>query len=140
MALSNAEAISKFINPITSYVSLGRIQKAILQYSATTDSLSAFRALSMMYDTDVGPLMDTAILPVHMDNLTDTELTSITSAQIIFEAMAPLENIIRSAVNESEKFLPLSTIELLREYDTEGAPLDRYAVATFIVMATNLQD
>ena len=141
MALSPSEAVSKFSIPITAYKHIGTVQREFIKRSVNTGnvSLASTRLLSLMYDTHVGSLMDDAISKIEIGILSDSQLVDVVSVNDLFIELNPFANTIRSAVNEAAKFLPEPTVELLREYNTEGAPLERLAVGVFLVMATNLQ-
>lgn len=142
MGLSTSESAAAFIVPITKYKHIGVIQREFLKRAVVTpnDSLSATRLLALMFDTHLGSLMGEAIDKVVMENLTQTQLDEIVSLQNLFDQVSPFETILRSAVNESEKFLPPPTVDVLRDYNTDGSPLERLGVGSFVIMATNLQD
>jgi len=141
MALSPSESTSLFTVPITKYRNIGIMQRELLKRAVTTpnDTLAATRLLSFVYDTDLSSLFEFSLEDVRLGTLTESELLEITSAQELFSQMEPFETIIRSAVNEGKKFLPPPTSDIIQDYNTDGSPLERVAVAVFLIMATNLQ-
>ena len=139
--LSASEAIAKFIVPVTAHRAIGILQKVLLRSSITTppnDTLSATNILALFGNTDIFTLVYKAIEKVTLVELTDFQLSQLSSLQSILESLQSYEDTIRIAVDESKKIVPLQSTELLKHYNSEGFPFERFGVATFIIMAATL--
>ena len=134
-----SEAVLAFQTTIVKYPALAEIQKALLDESVTNgnDSLAATRVLSLMGDTDIQSLVYRAAEKVVM---VDSNQSNVRDLEALLDRFKPYAATLRVAIGESKKFLPAPTVDVLIEYDTDGAPLERLAVGAFMVLAANLQE
>lgn len=141
--LTQDEAIAKFITPVTTYNAIGKLQKTLLRSAVTVppnDTLSATNILALFGKTDIYSLMHTAITKVTLKELTTFQLGQLSELGVILLELQPFEDTIRRALEESRKFLPIQSVNILKEYNSEGYPFERYGVTAFIIMAATLQD
>lgn len=139
--ITASQAAAKYILPITKYVNLGKLQKILLRIAVTSenDMIAATRLLSLLAETEVNALLLNSVQPSTTSNFNESQKSILNSLQNLLEGFRPLQNTVRTALGESKDFLPKFTVDALREYNTVGAPLERLAVVSFMILTANLQ-
>lgn len=140
--LDLSDATDKFIQPVSGYLNVGRLQKALLKNAADTGEtfLAAVRCLALLFDTDLAALISGSIEPVSVKQVAEADLPKLAAVHTLVQRMRALFLNVSMAIDEAIDYLPQHTIAVLREYNTAGSPVDRVAVAVLLIMAANLQE
>jgi len=141
--LDVANTINLFVQPVSAtYPNILKLQTILLRIGSTisSPSLAAIRCLDVFSDSDLFGLMMESVSEISIVNPTETDLMSITSADAFARAFTPYRATVTQAVKEATAFLPEPTARIVFDYNTLGEPLTLTSVASFLILAANLQD